>query len=280
MKDMKMRTAAILLTFALIAAVPALGDEIVLKDGKRLPWKSITDNGDSYDVDSGFGPRLTISKADVEKIEVSKAPAALPLTGATFTFDAKKTKLVTADLLARLDTGKCGFTGQWKATAGTLVGVAPSHTNPAGTDRAKISLDFSPSQEYDVTFIVEKREDRGEAGIEFGLIGAGKQFMFSMDAWGVWSGVFLYDGKGANETGLGLQSKVFENGKPRTLTFMVRKEAFIVKLDGKDFWSWKPEWSKLTLSPYHVIPQKNVIFLSAYKGTFAISQAKAVFPKE
>ena len=41
---------------------------------------------------------------------------------------------------------------------------------------------------------------------------------------------------------------VFTKGMAKTFVFMVRKEAFIVQLDGKDWFTWKADWSQVRLA--------------------------------
>lgn len=267
-----MRKIAATLLFALAAS--AHGDELKLKDGKTLEWAALRDQGEYYELETPAGTKVMVKKSDVDRV-VTTAPQAA-LTGATFAFD-RKAKLVTVDLLQKIDPKKDGVVGAWSLKGPALTGVAPSHLQPMGADHGKIQFPGTPPEEYDLTATFERKE--GAEDIAFGLIGGGKQVVFAFDAWGTWSGLFDVDGKGCDKSGLGVQGKVLENGKPRTVVFMVRKDALVVKLDGKDHWVWKAEWDKVSANPYHAIAAKNLLWIAIYKSTYSISMLRLSYVK-
>lgn len=264
----------LILLAAIVAAPHAWADEIQLKDGKKIEWAALRDQGDSYEIETPQGNKVTVKKADVDKI-VPTAPGSA-LTGAQFSFDAKK-KLTTVDLLGRVDPKKDGLSGTWSAKGPALVGVSPSHLNPMGADHGKLQISYTPPEEYDLTCTFERKD--GSEDIGFGLIGGGKQVVFAFDAWANWSGLFDVGGQGCDKSGLGVQGKSIENNKPRTVVFMVRKDALVVKLDQKDHWIWKAEWDKCSVNPYHSIVAKNFLWITTYKSTYSISALKISFLK-
>jgi hypothetical protein len=53
------------------------GDELVLKDGKKIAWTSLRDLGDSVEVELPQGTKLTVPKSEIDKV-VFGTPAAAP----------------------------------------------------------------------------------------------------------------------------------------------------------------------------------------------------------
>lgn len=254
---------------ALAAGGLVHGDEIVLKDGKRLVWKSIVDNGDSYDVEDGTGRHLTLKKDDVDRIE--KSLAAPPLTGATFTFD-KKRKLAIINLLAAVDPQKHVVTGRWRFAKGTLIGTAGNDTN------SRIELPAPLPEEYDLTLEVVRKEGAGD--FDVGLVAGGRQFIVAFDAADcVLSGIGIIDGKPIDQHGRAVKGKFFSNGKPRTIICMVRKNGLVIQADGKDFLSYADGWEKLSLHPAHAITSQERPFFVVWRGTFEVSKAILMAPR-
>jgi hypothetical protein len=250
-------------------------DELILKDGKKIEFKSLSDEGDHYEVTTPQGNKVTVQKEDVEKL----APAirvATALTGATFTFD-KKRKLDTVDLLARIDPKKDGTAGNWKFAAGVL---NCGKTDPSIAPRLQISAFTEVPEEYDLTLAIERKEPGDWLGLM--LIGGGKQFAFFFDAHNsTYSGLANSEGNVINSPNeLSVPGVAFVAGKPRTIVFMVRKEAFIVKLDGKDFLTWKADWSKAYPSHFLTSSGKNTINISTHASTWAISKIVLTVPKQ
>lgn len=263
-----------LLAAAVLAAFgPAVrGDELVLKGGKRLPWKTITDNGDTYTVENGVGQRLTIPKEDVERIE--KSPVGPPLAGASFTFDKKTT--VTVDLLARADVKGEGTSGDWKRQGPSVAGSA------GPTAHAKLPLPFSPlPEEYDVTLVAERKE-RCNA-LYVGIVAAGNQCTVMLDAIeGSLCGLQLIDGKTFYEgegNGTKAPGPVFKNNAPRTVRLIVRKAAFVAQVDGKDVVAWRADWKKVSNQPALAIPQRDLLYIGVYDSSWRISSATLTYMK-
>lgn len=253
----------------LCLAASASADTLVLKNGTSLEWKSLTDTGDAYEVLTVQGARVTVRKDEVEKFVQTKPQPAL--TGATLTFDKTK-KLETVDLLKTIDLKTGIFSESARFQGGALV------LSNRGAGHGNALFGYTPvPEEYDLTVTLERRE--GTDDIAVGLIGGGRQFGFILDGGQTWTGIHRLDGQKVNATGQGIQGKFFENGKPRTILFLVRKEAFVVRVDGKDFYTWKAEWPKVSLDQGHVVPRKDVLFLSVYRSTYVISRAVLSFPK-
>jgi hypothetical protein len=252
----------------LLMITPAVADELKLKSGKTVEWVDLHDAGDSYDVTTPQGTKLTVKKDEVESL-IPKKPAEI-LTGATFAFD-KKRKLETVDLMKYVDTKQGAVAGTWKLNGGAL-------TCTAGAAHAKIQTSYTPPEEYDLSMEILRKEGSSDIGI--GLIGGGKQVAYIFDAYqGAWNGLYMVGGQEAGASGLGVQGKAFTAGTPRTVTFMVRKEALVVRLDGKDYSTWKADWNTVSLSGNHSVPAKNVLFFIGYSGSFQISKVVLTTPK-
>src|SRR5947207_921986 len=154
----------------LFLAVPSWADEIQTKDGKKIEFKALTDEGEFWELTTPQGTKVTVKKLDFDRL-IPGGVKELPLTGATFAFD-KKRKLTTVDLISKFDP-KNAIAGNWKLANGAIVGTRTSGGN------AKLELKFTPPEEYDLTVVAERKETTGEApGIVFGLIGGGRQFGF------------------------------------------------------------------------------------------------------
>lgn len=253
------------LLFALAAVAfhtSAHGDEIVLKDGKRLLWRTITDNGDSYEIESSLGQRLTIKKSDVVGFE--KTSPQSPLSGASFTLDKKA---VNVDILSGADLKGRGVTGEWRRQGGALVCSAEASTH------AKLPLPFTPlPDEYDLTIVAE-RKDRCN-GLIIGIVAGGNQCTVHFDSIeGAMCGLMFIDGKtfyDGEGNGTQVPGPRFKNNAPRTIKLMIRKEAFVAKIDGKDVIIWKADWKRVSNQPALAIPQKNLLYLCIYDSTWKI----------
>jgi hypothetical protein len=209
-------------------------DDVVMKDGRKIEFKSIEDAGESYVIVTPENTRLVVKRGDVEAFV--KTEHVTPLTGASVTFD-KKAKLDTADLLKKAEPQ----TGTWKtAPDGSLSCVK---TGPS--DGSILHVRVTPSgDEYNLTAIIE-RDGEGD-NIGFGLMGPGGvqwTYLFDLDM-GKESCVFTADRKRISA----VAGRQFTAKKARTVTFMVRKTGVVVQLDGKDFSTIRTDW-KLTPFP-------------------------------
>ncbi|MBI3854264.1 MAG: hypothetical protein HY293_01090, partial [Planctomycetes bacterium] len=67
---------------------------------------------------------------------------------------------------------------------------------------------------------------------------------------------------------------------PKTLKFMVRKEAFVIQVDGKDYIAWKADWSKTTLWDLWAVPAKNVFAVGLHDASnYVVTQMLMTAPK-
>lgn len=260
------------LVMGLLLASHAWSDEIVMKDGKKIEWAAIRDQGEAYEIETPQGTKMTLKKVDIEKIVVSNVSPAPLLTGAAMSFDKKK-KLDVVDLLAAVDMKKDVQSGTWKSTPKGLTVTCGEH--------AKLQTNYAVPDEYDLDLTLSRTS--GSDDFFVGLVAGGKQLTFHMDAYkGAWSGPQMIDGKPSGaDSEIGVVGKrVFTNGTARQVTFMVRKEALAVRLDGKEFYfTWRASWDRVSLHPIFIMPNKSALFLGCFASSWSITQIKVSVPK-
>lgn len=218
-----------------LLAMPCLADEIVLKDGRRIAWKSVVDDGDAYSVETKDGKKLTLKKTEVERFanggqDESGRPVPAPLTGATFALDIKR--CTTIDLLPRAKTETTS--GMWKTSGKTVMASAEG--------RATLNFDHEIADEYDLVLQVERVG--GNGGLEVGVVSPDGTGAFHFDAYGATSSFF---GQIGGQFCAKQDGQMFKPGKPRTVKVSVRKDAVQVQIDGKDLWKNRVDWKTVSL---------------------------------
>jgi hypothetical protein len=257
----------------LAVSLPLGADELQLKDGRKVEFKTLTDEGATYEITTSKGTKVSVKKEEVDRLIVGTPAEAL--TGAAFLFD-KKTKLQTIDLLALCNPSAPGVVGTWKKAAGVLQGDGLQLKERDSVLPVKYT---PPADEYDVSLVVERKA--GLQNLSLGLIGGGHQFVFSFDSFSsTSSGVNCVDGKSHPENGVGVKGPAFITGVPRTVLLMIRKEALIVQVDGKDFFTWKADWNKVSVPPSLAVAEKNILFLGCYDASWLIRKMTLSAPKQ
>jgi hypothetical protein len=259
---------------------PSLGiaDELILKDGKNISWKSITDDGATVTVVTTDGKKLSFRKDEIDRVVIQQSKDAPPgagvLTGASISFDKKKVDII--DLLAKIDPKKDGITGSWAWTKQhSLWGQA----NFPSSGKCQIAS-YIPPAEYDLTLTIARKN--GGDGLQVGLVSPlRQQFNVSIDVMactvtGFSSGEGEAEDKKAGRVWPG---KFFEKDKPRTITFMVRKDAMVFQADGKDFMTYKGDWSKMG-STAGTVQKNDCFYFITYSSEFEISRITLTSPKE
>ena len=89
-------------------------------------------------------------------------------------------------------------------------------------------------------------------GVHFDALGAAVNGLQLID------GKTFYEGEG---NGTRVQGGQFKLGDSRSIRLMIRREAFIAQIDGKDLLRWKADWTKVSLQRTLEIPQKDRAFL-------------------
>ncbi len=246
----------------------ASADTLILKDGRKLEWSVMADKGDTLEVELITGTKVTVKKDQIERVIFGKLPEVL--TGASITFDKKK-KLEVFDIMSKIDPIKVlGGSATLKNGVVTLGPQAMVHT--------KLPTGFTPPVEYDLSMVVERKGPIGEFLV--GIVAGGKQTVITFDAYkNSLSGVMLYDGQGLMSNPDAYKKPVFEK-QARTLTFMVRNEGFVVRIDSQDVAAVAVQnFSRLNQHPLMEVPDKSVLFVGCLDGTFSITRMLVSSPK-
>jgi len=147
------------------------------------------------------------------------------------------------DLLKLIDPKRDALVGAWKFDDGALIADGTSVQA-----HIKLEIPAEVPEEYDLTAVVEKTDKDHVGDFFMVLIGGGRQFCFSVDAFnGTVGGIFQVDGRNPLESGLRTDGGFFTPGVTRTLQYSVRKDSFTVKADGKEYFVWKDSWNRLSL---------------------------------
>ncbi len=231
-----MKTLALL---TLLAAT-CLADEVVMKDGRKIEFKSVEDTGETYTIVTPENSRVVVKRADVEAF--AKTEPATPLTGAAVSFD-KKLKTDTVDLLKKASPEKDSLAGSWKF-AGSALACS------AGQDgAARLQIPFKPAaEEYNLTLVVERADGDDNVGIGFPTPGGGSAMLHLDVDRGSYLGVLSPEGAGHRKV-CSAPGKQLTAGKPRILVLMVRKASLVVQVDGKDVLTSRMDWSKVSILP-------------------------------
>jgi hypothetical protein len=188
------------------------------------------------------------------------------LSGAAFAFD-KKLKLQTIDLLTKINLKNDVVNGDWKFVGPALRGQG------APNSAARIQIPVTPPSEYDLTVVLEKKED---AECMIGIIGGGKLFHMNFEGInGSSNGLGMIDGGMQKEF---VPGKVFTKGTPRTVVCMVRNEGVVIQVDGKDYVTWKAQWEKVSVMPAWAVPHQDQLFVGVGSGTYHINKMTLAAP--
>jgi hypothetical protein len=256
-----MRT--LIVSLALLACGDCLADEILMKDGKRIAWKSVSEEGDSYVVTTKDGSTVKVKKTEVEKFVVPSepkdaTPAAGPLTGATFTFGQRKT--ATVNLLPKAITDHASPADSWKTVGMAITGEA---VFPAW---ATLPFDYDvPADDYDLTLTVERLSGVKTFAVGVGTPQGGCGYHF--DAYdGTLSCLTVL----AGQEGEHAKGAVLKKGQPKVLKLSVRKDALQISVDGKEFWKGRVPWSAAVIHSNIQLRDKGKLFLAMEGGSFKI----------
>lgn len=255
-------------TLALVAilAATAAADELVLKDGRKVEFKSLEDTGDTYTVTTPEGARVVVKRSEVEGF--AKTEPAVVLTGASVTFD-RKTKTDSVDLLKKVEPDKDTISGVWKFVAGALVGSSGTSGDPT----ARVQVRYVPSaEEYNLTIVLERIDGGDNVGICFPTPGGGlAMWHFDVDM-GAYQGLLAPEGHDGHRKLSAVPGKTLQAGKARTIVFMVRRAALVVQIDGKDVSTYRADWSKISPLPQCLPTERNAFSVYALKSGVRISK--------
>lgn len=250
----------------LLVCAPCLADEVLLKDGRRIEFRSIEDTGGTYTIVTPENSRIVVKRADVETF--AKTEPATPLTGATVSFD-KKLKTDTIDLLKKVSMEKDALAGSWKFSGPTL-------SCSAGPDgAARLQVPFKPLDEYNLTVVLERVDGDDNVGIGFPTPGGSAMLHLDVDR-GAYLGILSPDGA-AHRKVCAVPGRQLAVGKPRTLVLMVRKASLVVQVDGKDVLTSKVDWSKVSILPQCAAAPDSFVLFALKSGIrflrFSVTEA-------
>jgi len=231
-----MKTILILLTLS----VPCFSDEVLLKDGRRIDFKSLEDTGETYTIVTPEGVRMVVKRSEVTGFE--KTEPVSPLTGATMSF-GKKDKLDSVDLLKKVETDKDFLAGAWKFQQdGSLLLTAP-----AVVEHGTCQIRYTPaSEEYNLTLTMERTEGDDNIGVTLQIPG-GRQCQYYFDIQkGKCSAILVPGGPdGHTKASAPAPGRQFAVKKPHTVVFMVRRAGLVVQVDGKDVTTFRSDWTNV-----------------------------------
>src|SRR6185436_11996129 len=145
-------------------------------------------------------------------------------------------------LLRMVDAKLDQVGGEWSVENGVLV---------SGKEEwARCQLPYTPPDEYDLLFVVDRRE--GGDALGFGLAQGKTTFGLWIDghpARGCLTGIDRLDGMVMEDSPATVKGKFLTNNKPSTIVISVRKSGVSVNLDGKGIFSWQGDYKRLSKSP-------------------------------
>jgi hypothetical protein len=140
------------------------------------------------------------------------------------------------DLLPMVDLRQDTISGLWKFGSGRLF----SPPEPKAGGFSMVRVPYIPPAEYDLTMVVERRDQNRLENCSFdvGLIGPGGLFFMVFDAHGKCS--YLNGAPGGEAAPANRKDgRIFTDGKPRTLLFSVRNDGLTVSVDGAPLLQWR-----------------------------------------
>lgn len=172
------------------------------------------------------------------------------------------------DLLKQIDVQRDAVQGDWKLDAGGL--AAP------GGMYDRLQLPGEAPEEYILTAVVEAEGELRD--VSFGLPVGGRQVLCTIDGGkGLASGMnkvndawFIQADK--NPTSPWRKVRLLEQGRPNTLTYIVRKSSVRVLRDGAQLVRWSGDPQSLSLSPNYVVPDPRKLFVQSYDMPFRVTK--------
>ena len=159
------------------------------------------------------------------------------------------------NLLALVDPEKHTVGGEWKRDGAVLVGTSTDK-------RATLQLPYEPGEAYDLEVKCKRIKDGQYLSV--GLVAGGRQVQAVVDDWpqlGGKSGFKLVDGKSveSKDNPTVVTGQFLKNNQSHTLLYSVRNGKIDAALDGKVLFSYKGEFTRLTMSEYQKVPNKKAL---------------------
>ena len=172
------------------------------------------------------------------------------------------------DLLKQIDVQRDAVQGDWKLGASGL-------SAPGGMyDR--LQLPAEAPDEYMLTAVVEADDELRD--VSFGLPVVGRQVLCCVDGGkGLASGLnkvnnAWFNQADKNPTSPWRKLRLLEQGRPNTLTYIVRKTSLRVLRDGAQLVRWSGDPQSLSLSPNYVVPDPRRLFVQSYDMPYRVTK--------
>lgn len=171
----------------------------------------------------------------------------------------------SVDLLKRIDLRRDLVEGDWKLDERGL--------HSSGTAFARVELPYDPPDEYLLTVVAEGESELKDLGAM--LVVGGRQVMSVVDGFqGLTTGLQLVEGKLAdvNGTSRWRASRLFEQGRPNTLVYIVRRDSVRVVRDGAVVIDWSGDPSTLSIYDNWKLRNAGHLSLQAYDTPFRVTR--------
>ncbi|HVX14492.1 MAG TPA: hypothetical protein VHC22_25115 [Pirellulales bacterium] len=175
------------------------------------------------------------------------------------------------DLLDKIDEQRDAVWGLWTRKDGRL--LAP------GEVAARIEIPFDVPGEYALTVVAEPETELRD--VNAGLVVGGRQVLANIDggADGT-SGLAVVDGiwpmEDDNPTKPWRLIDMLEQGRPNTLTYVVRPSSVRVLRDGAEICRWSGDARSLSVPPTWEIRDPHRLYLQSYNRPYRISKVELV----
>jgi hypothetical protein len=178
------------------------------------------------------------------------------------------------EMPSRIDTEKDFLSGSWQFTSGVLFGAAP--TEGAAIGRVQVRY-VPPADEYNLIITIERVE--GEDNIGVGLVAGASRFMYHFDVdCGAYHGILVPNGNDGHRKASSVSGRIFQTGRPKTITLMVRKAGLVVQVDGKDVCSTRQDWTRLAILPQCAPEDRDAFVVAVLRSSVRISKMIVTFP--
>jgi hypothetical protein len=140
-----------------------------------------------------------------------------------------------------------------------------------GSPAGHLEVQHVPPEEYDVEIVAERSD--GDGDFQVGLCAEGHRFVVDIDGPGSATGVRFIDGRYPYENESGVQTKIWADKKQHKIVGAIRKERVVLLVDGKEIFSWKADYKRVSVSATPgAFDKKTNLFIAMTNSTFKISK--------
>ncbi|HLY09598.1 MAG TPA: protein kinase [Planctomycetota bacterium] len=173
----------------------------------------------------------------------------------------------SVDLLSLIDPKLDGVQGEFTRDAAGLL-------TPNGVTWARIMVPYTPPQEYDLTLVVERKENTNS--LNLALPWNRRQVSLVIEGKGPEiddvTALDFIDGKEFFRNETTTKGPFLLLGRPSTVVASVRKSMFTLTIDGRVIFSWKGDPSRIAEQTALSVPVKDIPVAGSYDSSFLISQ--------